>query len=93
MALTRSLTTRSKRLYSKEGEILIFIRVSLFSFVRSVFRKELYMKFGKFDSKTMSAIGMAITVLGALLSFIGDNLTTAANDDHIRELIHEETRK
>ena len=51
------------------------------------------MKFGKFDSKTMSAIGMTITVLGALFSFIGDNLTTAANDDHIRELIREETRK
>ena len=50
------------------------------------------MKLGKMDSKTLSVIGMAVTVLGALLSFVGDNITSAANDDHIREIVREEMK-
>lgn len=51
------------------------------------------MKFGKMDSKMLSVIGMAVTVLGALLSFVGDSITSKANDDHIRELVREEIGK
>ena len=43
----------------------------------------------KFTSKQLSSIATIVSILGMLATFIGDQVASAAEDEHIRDIARE----
>lgn len=43
----------------------------------------------KFSSRQLSAIAMILSAFGTIVTFVGDQVASAAEDEHIRDIARE----